>query len=118
MKVLHIKSDKFLDGSTWRRQGLDIIKGTKPLQYTSCCWDFKLDDINDVIGGKIFLHHTKNKPSYVGGVVTKIEEVTLSDGTKRADRVKFTFISEAEGKGAEWIGASHSMAWNGGLVEV
>jgi hypothetical protein len=32
--------------------------------------------------------------------------------------VKVTFISEAEGKGAEWRGASHPMAWNGGLVEV
>lgn len=34
--------------------------------YVSCCWDFNSEEAMQLVGGRIYLHHTKKEKSFMG----------------------------------------------------
>ena len=123
MNVIHILN-KFEEGSTYQRKGLEVIKGSKPLQFKSGSWDpismgFKtVDEFRDkMVGGMVFFHNSKTEPSFVGGLILEVDEV-IEEQTKREVRLDITFQSMLEGKGEKWRGVDHMMSYNSGLVEI
>ncbi|MDA9991307.1 hypothetical protein N9E48_10945 [Paracoccaceae bacterium] len=118
MKVLHIVQNKFAQGSTVKRLGLDVIKDLTPLTYGTCCWNFSTDEAKSLVGGMILLHDTKNLPSFIGGEVKEVVSVNLDDGRSRTKRIKFIFEAKLDCKNQVWRGSDHSMAWNSGILEV
>ena len=96
-------------------KGLTFNKETKT--YVSQAWDFPKEQAEKLLGGSVFLHEEKNKPSTIGGIVIDVFEVSLDDNDPAAkkDRVAFKFEPKLEMKGAEWRGDNHDMAWNSGI---
>jgi len=99
--------------------------------YVSCCWDFKVEDAEELIGGRIYLHHTKKKISFMGGVVTKVTNCDLRFANKyfdpqkqkipsRFDRVFIEFRSTHKDRHVWWNSAGnvHPMAWTTGIIDV
>ena len=120
MKILHLIQNTLHEDSNVKRLGLDVLKDIKPLTYSSCCWDFSIEEAKSLINGHIYLHETKTKPSFVGGVVVDVGSVILNEGTavSRTERVKFIFQANIECKNQVWRGADHSMAWTSGIIEI
>jgi len=106
MKVLHLKSVR--EGFTLRGLSFDKETGT----YESCCWKFRIEEARTLIDGKIFLHETKSQPSTVGGTVVAVRQSHMPG------RVIFVFKSEPAGKGRNWQGQDHVMAWMSGIIDV
>jgi hypothetical protein len=77
-------------------------------------WDLSESDAASLEGGMLFLHETKSRQSYFGGRVQAHR--VAGPGEEMPGRIVFTVESTIEGKGAPWAGASHAMAWSGGLV--
>ena len=96
-------------------KGLTFDKETKT--YVSRAWDFQLDQAKKLLGGSIFLHEEKSKPSTIGGTVTDVFEVSLdeNDPASKKDRIAFKFEPKLEMKGSKWRGDNHAMAWSGGI---
>lgn len=96
-------------------KGLSYNKETKT--YISKAWDFPKEQASRLLGGSLFLHEEKNKPSTIGGIVTDVFEVTLdeNDPEARKSRIAFKFEPKLEMKGAKWKGDDHAMAWNSGF---
>ncbi len=47
--------------------------------YQSGFWDFTLDEAKKLIGGSLFLHYQKKRPSTVGGMVVHVYEKEITD---------------------------------------
>ena len=96
-------------------KGLTFDKETKT--YVSRAWDFQMEQANKLLGGSIFLHEEKSKPSTIGGIVTDVFAVSLdeNDPAAKKDRIAFKFEPKLEMKGVKWTGDNHAMAWNGGI---
>ena len=97
MKILHLICRT--DPQTQRPLGISKIKDEQDT-YMSCCWDFKLEDAKQLVGGMIFFHDTKAEDSKLGGLVLDALPVRLDqdseynqakpeDSEKRLDRVMF-----------------------------
>ena len=101
------------DGSALK--GLSYNKETKT--YITKAWDFSKEEADKLMGGSLFLHEEKNKPSTIGGIVIDIFLVTLdeNDPASRKDRIAFKFEPKLEMKGAKWKGDNHAIAWNSGI---
>jgi len=110
MKAIHLKCVK----DDERPRGL--IRDKETGTYTSCCWDIPVGDAQELVGGWIYLHLTKNDASYFGGVILGIEEMTLPDAG-RPKRIIFRFEPRLQGKEQPWRGRSFMMAWTSGLVD-
>lgn len=67
-------------------------------------------------GGWLYLHVAKSEPSTMGGRVIRIGGCQR-EGTAREQGVELTFRSLRQGRLVGWRGASHAMAWSGGVVE-
>ena len=128
MKVLHII--KKMDKETNRPLGLTQIQ-PKVNRYMSCCWDFDIEEMKQLIGGMIFFHKTKTEPSYLGGKVLNVHPITmdkdydgpyyqpkLEDIDKRSDRMMFEFEITLDSRDVKWRGKDHTMSYVGGIVEV
>ena len=124
MYGIHILN-KVVEGSNIKRIGLDVVKGSSPLQFKSGHWDpismgFKdVDEVREkLVGGMVYLHNDKKSESFVGGLILEIEDVLLEEEFKREDRFIITFQSMIEGKGQKWRGKNFSMGYNSGLIEI
>ena len=108
-----------------------LFRTNKPDHYVSCCWDFKIEDAVDLIGGRIYLHHTKKDLSFMGGVVTDVVKCDLrfankyfdpqiDDTPARFDRVYIEFLSTLECRKKPWnnSGLNHTMAWTTGIIDI
>ena len=128
MKVLHII--KKMDKETNRPLGLTQIQ-PKVNRYMSCCWDFDIEEMKELIGGMIFFHKTKTEPSYLGGKVLNVHPIKmdkdydgpyyqpkLEDIDKRSDRMMFEFEITLDSRDVKWRGKDHTMSYVGGIVEV
>ena len=96
-------------------KGLAFDKETKT--YISQAWDFRVEQANKLLGGSIFLHEEKSKPSTVGGTVIEVFQVSLdeNDLAAKKDRIAFKFEPKLEMKGVKWRGDDHAMAWTSGI---
>lgn len=83
--------------------------------FESGFWDLPEGDAVRVVGGMLYLHETKATPSYFGGVVRSFR--VAGDDESAPGRIVFAVESKGAGKGVPWRGASHAMAWTGGVVE-
>ncbi len=83
--------------------------------YESGDWDVSPEDAEKLIGGMIYLHQTKAKPSYFGGRVESYRGKDTSN--PRSRRIVFVLTAIQQGRGAKWPGASHPRAWTSGVVE-
>ena len=133
LKVVHlinkIKSD--FDPRTRKpnetmREGL--FHGGEKNHFVSCCWDFNIEEAQNLIGGMIYLHDTKAEKSFMGGKVVDVQQVDLNEGNEyfdpttqkvpsRSERVWIKFESTYEGRGIAWSGQDHSMAWTSGIID-
>lgn len=87
--------------------------------YRSGCWDFSAEEANDLVGGLLYLHETKSKPSTFGGRIVGYEQVRLGefDSASRKDRIQFIFEPAMECKNAKWQGKTHQRQWTSGILE-
>ena len=96
--------------------------------YQSGYWNFTLEEATKLIGGNIFLHHTKKQPSTVGGNVKDCYQQELTEDNllelgidyielpKRRNRVVFVFESLGTCKDVAWRGNDWLMSYNGGII--
>ncbi len=95
------------------RSGLHLLPTKFPV-FESGFWDLSADDAKRLVGGSLFLHETKSRPSYFGGTVLSWRVTEANE--PYPGRIVFEVCSTASGKGAKWKGAAHAMAWSGGIV--
>ena len=132
MKVLHLICT-LETGSNSKRKGLRPIPGTSPLRFKSGWWDFTVKQIEELMGGKVYLHNTKRTASFVGGTVVDYKEFDMTPETiqtlqklgyndiiipKKTKRIEIMFQSELGGKGLEWEGRDYSMNYSGDIIDV
>lgn len=84
--------------------------------HRSGWWKISEAHAQALIGGWIYLHEAKGKPSGYGGRVTGIEPAGPNDEGE-GERYGLIFEARREGREQAWRGASHGMAWTGGLIE-
>lgn len=48
-------------------------------KFRSCCWDMSEEDARRLIGGWIYLHQSKERPSSFGGLIAGYELVELQE---------------------------------------
>jgi hypothetical protein len=89
-------------------KGLTLVERDTGL-YRSCCWHLTGQEAESLVGGWIYLHPTKGKPSDFGGKITRFERIWDEGGAKRQDRVWFEFEAKPEGKVRN--GAAKTTAW-------
>lgn len=112
VKAIHFKCGL---GANGRPLGLSAID--KPAtRFRSCCWDVTEEEARQLVGGWIYLHETKAKPSYFGGVVYAFEAVRVEDAAHQ-DRIAFMFEAKPHGKGQNWRGADHAMAHQSEVID-
>ena len=83
--------------------------------YRSGTWDLDAGEAQALVGGWLYLHPSKNKPSEFGGHISGFEVVQV-DGLARETRIDFIFKASPSARGTAWRGQSHGMAWTGGIV--
>ncbi|UTH43679.1 hypothetical protein [Loktanella salsilacus] len=105
MKSLHLIN---------KRNGLHLLNleyDQALKQHRTGNWQFTLQEAQSLIGGKVYLHETKAKPSTIGGTVLDVEP------SLEESRVVFIFTSEIGGKSKKWSGKDHGMAWTSGIID-
>ncbi|HEY3451544.1 MAG TPA: hypothetical protein VGK67_34620 [Myxococcales bacterium] len=83
--------------------------------YESGDWDLAPEDAHSLVGGTLFLHEKKTKPSYFGGLITQFRVVEADRAHPR--RVIFTLSSDTAAKGKAWEGDRKPRAWTGGILK-
>lgn len=114
MKVLHVINKQRVSGP-----GLEHLErsGDEKDVWLSGYWDIPLAEAKTLVGGMLYLHETKAKPSRFGGQVLSVAP-TLRNDVARVHRVIFSILALPDGKGVKWRGAGHAMASYGGIIEV
>ena len=105
MKAIHLKCEN-------RR----LLKTLEFPVFESGEWDIAEHDAEEIIGGMLYLHETKDDPSYIGGIIRGWRFVKRPQSA-HSKRVVFVFESTKGGKNALWRGAGHAMAWYSGVVD-
>ena len=85
--------------------------------YESGNWWLTPMEAARLVGGLLFLHDAKAKPSYLGGRVLSFREVFVPEKA-HPNRVVLRFVSSAECQGVPWDGDDYMMAWYSGIVVV
>src|SRR5687768_4691005 len=113
MKVLHVINRQSKTGP-----GLKNLSrsSTEKDVYHSGYWDLALAKAETLIGGMLFLHESKTRPSRFGRCVLSVESVRSEFA--RSHRVVFKERALAEGRGVWWRGANHAMASLGSIIDV
>lgn len=127
MKVMHIICKD--DPDTNMPVGVTQIE-PKVNKYMSCCWDFDLDEMKELIGGMIFFHNSKTSLSKFGGKVLNVHPIKTDKNYKgpyythepdklvRADRMMFEFEITADSRNIKWRGKDHMMAYSSGIIDL
>ncbi len=104
-----------------KRVGIGL-KGLAPIDpkagiYRSETWGISDVDAVDLLGGWIYFHPTKAAKSEFGGRIVRTE---LSGHLTHhgVPEIAIVFESKPDARDRKWRGASHGMAWTGGLVEM
>ena len=66
-------------------------------EWASHCWAINEDVAKKLVGGEIYLHKSKDKPSHFGGIILSYE-VMPDNAEKDAGRVIFNFRAGLEFK--------------------
>ena len=84
--------------------------------YCSGYWKVHKNDADALVGGKIFLHRTKEDKSYFGG---EILSYSFKDDDPE-NRIIFKFKAEVEARGRRWEGKYEPVSYcmDSGNVEV
>ena len=96
------------------RRGLHLQVTSFPV-FESGYWLLGEEEARRLQGGMLYLHETKSKRSYFGGMVRGWRISGLPG--EPAGRIVLEVRSEAAAKGIPWQGADHSMAWSGGVLD-
>lgn len=94
--------------------GLGIKVKQMPL-FTSEAWDISSEDAEKLLGGIIYFHDTKRKPSYFGGIVRGYQIIDTNNA--HSERVVFTIEATREAKGKPWSGRNHTYAHYSGVMD-
>ncbi len=90
-----------------------------PKTYRSACWALSASEVQELVGGWLFLHEAKKKPSYLGGVIQRLE--TCDRPRKATDKgIAFFFEERPEGAGCPWNwsrSTGNPYEWHSGVVE-
>lgn len=99
-----------------RLKGLTVVDPKAGI-YRSETWGISDVDAVDLLGGWIYFHPTKAAKSEFGGRIVRTE---LSGHLTHhgVPEIAIVFESKSEARDRKWRGASHGMAWTGGLVEM
>jgi hypothetical protein len=114
MRVLHLINKQNDKGPGLRN--LQRLEGEKDT-YLSGYWDIPLAEAQTLVGGMLFLHEAKAKPSRFGGKVLSVEQVRMEEFAHK-NRIVFKILSLLEGRGAKWRGADHAMASYGRILDL
>ncbi|MES2435208.1 MAG: hypothetical protein V4586_15460 [Pseudomonadota bacterium] len=114
MKVLHVINKQKGDGI-----GLEHLtkSDTEKDVWFSGYWDIPLAEAELLVGGILYLHESKAKPSRFGGRVLGFEPTIRSD-LAHSHRIRFKILAFPEVRGVKWRGADHAMASYGTIIEV
>ena len=93
------------------RAGLNVRTVTFPV-FDSGDWLLSAEDADRMVGGRLYLHEKKSAPSYFGGLVRSWRYLEGDEG-----RIVLRFESDALARDVAWKGASHGMAWSGGVID-
>ena len=83
--------------------------------YRSGNWEVTAQEAEALQGGWVYLHPTKAGTSELGGIVRGYEPV-IDHEVSRVNRILFHLDVRPSGRGQKWRGATHAMAWTGGMV--
>lgn len=104
-------------GSNWGCKHLTFLSSSASVgMYITGRWLFKADDANLLIGGLIFLHHSKKDPAHFAGKVMSWEP-KITDEFAIEKRVNFNVKLISELIGTKWGETSHSRAWRSKIYE-
>jgi hypothetical protein len=81
--------------------------------YRSCCWLLSDEQASDLLGGWVYFHQTKASQSGFGGVILGFE----SSHDDISDRKVILFRADSNGRGQDWRGADHGMAYTSGIID-
>src|SRR5689334_4789757 len=111
MSAIHIICHR---DETGQLKGLSRIPSSKP-HYISECWDINDKEASQLLGGWVYFHATKKKPSEFGGRILEVA-VGKREGAAIPLGIVFTLEAHREGRGQKWRGQDHGRAWTGGVV--
>lgn len=114
MKALHLKNKQ--DPKGFGLLNLAKVEGETNV-FRSGFWDIDLEDAKELVGGMLYLHEAKAKPSRFGGRVLAVEQIDKPEFA-RSKRIVFTIEATLDGKNVKWRGADHAMASYGGVIDV
>jgi hypothetical protein len=92
---------------------LDVHRGI----HISGNWVFTENAAQSMVGGMLFLHFTKAKPSHLGGLILRyrmFDDVAFA----MKHRVQFIFQIRSEARGVPWLKPVPSRAWTSGPFTV
>lgn len=88
-----------------------LLKDTRyPYTYCTGRWDLSSATAESLIGGLVYLHITKARPSYVGGLVCGWHP-SISHDVKREKRISLHFIALYDCRLGEWGDQSNQRSW-------
>ena len=82
--------------------------------YASGVWDISETTAEKLIGGYIYLHKTKAKPSFFGGLVRAYRVIETDYAHSR--RIEFEIESTTEARAVPWTGDIRTRDWWSGLI--
>ena len=115
MKSIHFICRKKRDGQGGL-EGVSRVSGERDT-YTSEAWKVNFSDMEQLVGGQIYLHQARAEASHFGGEVLEVYQVSSNDGAQAA-RVGFRFRAEREARGVAWQGRQDPQAWTSGVVSL
>ena len=115
MKTIHFICRRKRDGHGGL-EGVSRVSGEQDT-YTSEAWKVNLSDMQQLVGGQIYLHQAHAEASHFGGTVLEVYQVSSKDGAQ-ASRVGFRFKAKREARGVTWQGRQDPQAWTSGVVSL
>ncbi|MCP3165109.1 hypothetical protein [Myxococcus qinghaiensis] len=77
-------------------------------------WAIKADEAKQLVGGMIYLHKTKAKPSYFGGRIEGVRALVTTGNGPTLFVLRFKHLQEA--REVRWKGVNYGRAWTSGVV--
>jgi hypothetical protein len=100
-----------------RRDGASLHGLTRwdghPNSFRSCCWRITDEEAAELIGGWVYFHEAKSKPSRLGGLILGFEP----GEDDMAERKIILFQVDNRARQQSWRGADHGMAMWSGVID-